>query len=650
MVSHKGVTMKRFFMAALLLSMFGATGTEANSKSGTVDNPKQIPDSIVITSNRFPTPIEKDASSVTIITEEEIEKNSTVMVSELLKQVAGIDVVRSGGLGTQTSVFMRGTNSNHTLVLIDGVEMNNPSSPTTSFDFGSLNVSNIQRIEILRGPQSVLYGSDAVGGVIQIFTKRGFGNLRADIISEAGAYKTYTESINLSGSHAKSDYSLFVSRKDSDGFSTIRKDAGGIEKDGFESTDIIANVGIQLVKNYELTFNGRMSNADADIDQSYGVLDDPNYTSENKMKSFMLRFKNHNSNYKYFQPDLSVSLFNQDIKTINKEDDAHVGESSEFNSNGKRLKVSASNFMNVYNNINSIIGVEYENETFNSDYNSASLWGGYADTVNKVSASTFSLYGLDDWNVNDRFSVSGGVRYDDHEDFGSQFTYRFTSLYRFKSVGLTVKGTYGTAFKAPSLYQLNHVLYGNPDLQPEENKGWELGFEKNSPDNILQFGAAYFSNDIDNLIGFDEMFRSNNIAKATSKGIEAFAQILFKKSSVRIDFTYTDVKDKTNNSKILRRPKEKISFQLNHQFSDMVKANILIRTIGDRFDRDFRPYPFEDVVLAGYTVVDLSASYQVMQDIKVTGRVDNLFDEDYQDVLRYNTPNRSGYIGVKLSL
>ena len=137
--------MKRFFMAALLLFMFGATGTEANSKSGTVDNPKQIPDSIVITSNRFPTPIEKDASSVTIITEEEIEKSPTVMVSELLKQVAGIDVVRSGGLGTQTSVFMRGTNSNHTLVLIDGVEMNNPSSPTTSFDFGSLNVSKIGR-------------------------------------------------------------------------------------------------------------------------------------------------------------------------------------------------------------------------------------------------------------------------------------------------------------------------------------------------------------------------------------------------------------------------------------------------------------------------------------------------------------------------
>ncbi len=642
--------MKRFFMAALLLSMFGATGTEANSKSGTVDNPKQIQDSIVITSNRFPTPIDKDANSVTIITEKDIEKSPTVMVSELLKQVAGIDVVRSGGLGTQTSVFIRGTNSNHTLVLIDGVEMNNPSSPTTSFDFGSLNVSNIQRIEILRGPQSVLYGSDAVGGVIQIFTKRGFGDLQADIMSEAGSYNSYTESINLSGSQAKSDYSLFVSRKNSDGFSTIRQDAGGIEKDGFESTDIIANIGIQLIDNYELTFNGRITDATADIDQSYGVLDDPNYTSENKMNSVKLRLKNHNTNFTYFQPELSVSLFNQDIKTINEEDDTHVGESSEFNSNGKRLKISASNFMNAYKNTNSIIGVEYENETFSSDYNSASLWGGYADTINEVSASTFSLYGLDEWLVNDQFTLSAGTRFDSHEDFGEKLTFRFTSLYKFASIGLSLKGTFGTAFKAPSLYQLNHSLYGNPELQPEENIGWELGFEKTSPDNIFKFGATYFSNDIDNLIGFDVMFRSINIAKATSKGVEAFAQILFKKSSARIDFTYTDVKDKTYQSKILRRPKEKISFQVNQQFSDAMKANLLIRTTGDRFDRDFRPYPFVDVVLKGYTVVDLSASYQVLQALTLTGRIDNLFDEDYQDVLTYNTPNRSVYIGAKLSL
>lgn len=645
--------MKRFFMAALLFIMFGATGTEAKSKSGTIDNPTQIPDSIIITANRYPTPVEKNASSVTILTEEDINNSQTVMVSELLKQVPGLDVVRSGGAGKLTSVFMRGTNSNHTLVIIDGVEMNSPSSPTTSFDFGSLNVSNIERIEILRGPQSVMYGSDAVGGVIQIFTKRGFGDLQTEISAEAGSYNSFTESIHLKGSQDKIDYSLFVSRKDTDGFSAIREDAGGDEKDGFESTDVIANIGIQLFENYDLTFNGRITDATTDIDGFSGILDDPNFVSENKMNSFGLRFKSHDSKSKYFKPEISIAFTNQDLKSTNEEDEMHPGDSSASNYNGKRVKVSASNVMNLYENLNSIVGIEYEKESYDSDSYYYDNWGyppaWVYDTIFEVSASTFSLYGLDDWAVNEQFSISGGVRYDDHENFGSQITYRFTSLYNFPTVGLTFKGTYGTAFKAPSLYQLN----GNIDLQPEENKGWEIGFEKSSSDKILKFGATYFSNEIDNLISYvynfvDDSFIPFNIAEASSEGVEAFAQISFSKSSVRIDFTYTDVEDITNGNNILRRPKEKISFKFNHQFSNSVHASLLVNTIGNRFDTDFSIY--EDVVLEGYTVANLSTSYQLLDNIVLTGRIDNLFDKDYQDVLTYNTPGRSGYVGFKLSL
>ncbi len=296
---------------------------------------------------------------------------------------------------------------------------------------------------------------------------------------------------------------------------------------------------------------------------------------------------------------------------------------------------------------------------YNSDsyYSYLDFWSGSRvwvyDTVLEVSASTFSLYGLDDWAINDKFSVSGGIRFDNHENFGSQLTYRFTSLYRFPSAGLTFKGTYGTAFKAPSLFQLNHKKNGNPDLQPEENVGWELGFEKSSSDKILKFGATYFSNEIDNMFSFvynfaDDSYRPFNIAEATSKGVEAFAQISFQKSSVRIDVTYTDAKDITNKSKILRRPKEKISFKLNHQFSNSMRASLFVQSFGNRFDTDFRTY--KDVVLAGYTVINLTSSYQLFENVLLTGRVDNLFNEDYQDVVTYNTPNRSGYIGLKLSL
>ncbi len=642
--------MKRFFVAALLVLSFGASGTKADSKSGSIDNPKQIPDSIVISANRFPTSIEKTASSVTIISEEDINKSQTVMVSELLKQVPGLDVVRLGGAGTQTSVFMRGTNSNHTLVIIDGIEMNNPT--TSSFDFAFLNVSNIQRIEVLRGPQSVLYGADAVGGVIQIFTKRGFGKLKTEISAEAGSFNSYTESIHMSGSENIIDYSLFVSRKDSDGFSTIREDAGGEEKDGFESTDIVANIGLQITDNYELSFVGKLIDANADIDKSSAVYDDPNSYSENKMNSIALRLKNLDTDSKMFKPELSVAFSSQDLKSVDLLDDAHGASSSELNSTGKRFKLSASNQMEVIENIHTVIGFDYEKETYESDINSTSFFGPYSDTTEELSASTVSIYGLDDWAITEQFSVSGGLRFDDHEDFGSKVTYRFTSLYKFASQGLTLKGTYGSAFKAPSLYQINNETYGNPDLIPEENIGWEIGFTKTSLDNILNFGATYFYNEIDNLIGFDALFKSININEVSTKGVEAFAQIRFKNSSVRFDFTYTDIENKSDESKIIRRPEEKIRMHINHQFSKAIHATLSIQSIGDRFDTDFKPWPGpnEDIILDAYTVVNISASYQILENTVVTGRVDNLFDEDYQDVLRYNTPDRSGYLGLKISL
>ena len=655
-VSTKGVPMKRFFVVALFVLAVGAKGTTAVNESGTVTNPKQIPDSIVISSNKFPTAIEKDASSVTILSNEDIKNSHTVLVSELLKQVPGLNIVRSGGAGGQTSVFMRGTNSNHTLVIIDGVEMNNPSSATTSFDFGSLNSSNIERIEILRGPQSVLYGSDAIGGVIQIFTKRGFGNLKTELSAEGGAYNSYNESVRISGSEDKIDYSLFLARKDSDGFSSIREDAGATEKDQFKSTDAVANIGYQIDKNYELNLNYQLIDANADIDQTFGVLDDPNSTTENKTNNFRLRFKNYNEQETTFKPEFSVAFTNQKVKTLNPEDDTHVGDNSFYDAQGKRIKFSAQNVMKAVYNIQSIIGLEYEEERFSSTYQSSYvdyftnslIWSN--DDIAEVSTSTISMYALDEWTATDKLSLSAGLRYDNHEDFGSQVTYRFTSLYKFQPIGLTIKGTIGSAFKAPSLYQLNHSLYGNKNLQPEENLGWEIGFEKTSPDKVFLFGVTYFSNEIDNLIGYDENFVSINIAEASSKGIEAFAGLNFRSSSVLFNVTYNDVKDKTNQSKILRRPKEKISLKINQQLSSALQASLLVLSVGDRYDRDFRPWPYEDIILEGYTTVNMTASYKILQNAELTGRIDNVFNVDYQDVLTYNTPKRSGYVGLRITL
>ena len=641
--------MKRFFVAVSFILALGATGVKADNESGTIDNPKQIPDSITISANRNATPLSQIASTVTIISEKEIEASQAVMVSDLLRSVPGLDVVQTGGMGRQTSVFLRGANSNHTLVIIDGVEMNSPSSPTTSFDFAHLNIDNIERIEILRGSQSVLYGSEAIGGVINVFTKRGFGKLQAELKSEIGSYNTFSESAQISGNSNKIDYSIYLSRKDSDGFSAVCEDAGGIEKDGYENTEFSGRVGIQLDNNYEMTFIGRSIDATADIDQSFGILDDPNYVSQSKINSFAFGITSHSTN-KCFNPKFDFNVQKQELASIDLVDTAHGVNSSTFNADGKKIKTSLLNQFLLHENSKLLFGVEFEVESFSSDYFSNGFFGPYGDTIAEVDAQTFGLFLLEEAQLNDNWSLTAGLRYDNHEDFGDVITYRFSSAFTLPNSKLKIKANIGSGFKAPSLFQLNHEYYGNPDLQPEESVGWEFGFENTTKNNQISFGALYFSNQFKELIGYDLAFCSINIAKASSEGVELYGQLNFNNSSARIDYTYSKTKDKTTDAPILRRPEHKVNLNFDQSITDALKTKLQILSVSKRNDTDFRPYPYEDVVLEAYKLINISASYNVMNNLTLTGRVHNLFDEDYEEVLTYNTAGRSLYGGIKVSL
>jgi len=244
-----------------------------------------VVDDVVVTATRTEVPLKKAASSVTVIDEKRIQEKHLSTVLEVLREVPGLDIVQTGGLGGTTSAFLRGTNSNHTLVLLDGVQIN--SATTGAFDFADLTTENIDRIEIVRGPQSTLYGSDAIGGVIQIFTKKGKGPSRSSVSIEAGSFLTFRETIRMSGSSDLMDYSFSAERLDSQGFSKANENMGNTEKDGYENTALSSRIGLGLFKKAYLQLTSRYTVSKTDLDTCDPVtffcpVDDPNFVQHNR--------------------------------------------------------------------------------------------------------------------------------------------------------------------------------------------------------------------------------------------------------------------------------------------------------------------------------------------------------------------------------
>ena len=647
--------MNRFLMVIVVTLLFGAMGTNAEISDNTNDNPKEIPDSITVSANRFPTKLTTNASTVTVLTETDIKNSNATMISELLQLVPGLAVVTSGGLGKQTSVFMRGTNSNHTLVIIDGVEINNPSSPSTSYDFAHLNVDNIQRVEILRGSQSILYGSEAIGGVINIYTKRGFGKPTIELSTQAGTYNSYFESATIAGSASSLDYSLNFARKDFKGFSAASENVGGVEKDGYENSEVSLALGLQATDNIEILYTGKYFDATADADKTYFVYDDPNYTVQTKAKISSLTFRTLKE-HKYINPTLQLSYADQQLLNIDEKDAVHGPDASDLDSESNKIKFSLLNQIFINENSTTLLGIEYETENYKStsvntfyDYFSSTEMT-TTTVVDKVDADIISVFGTEQYKFKN-LTLTAGTRFDSHKEFGSVVTYRFTSAFKIPNSGTTLKGTLSSGFKTPSLFQLYDVNYGNRELDPEESKSWELGFSHHTADNQLTFGGTYFQIDVTNLIGFNPMtYQSINVGEIDAQGVEAFAQFSLNNSNLRFDYTYTESIDKETDLQLIRRPMHMFAYSLNQKISEKMKMQFLMRTTGKRFDNDFSTFPSDRVELEGYTIVNVGFDYNLNSTVTLNAKVENLFDESYTEVLTFGTPGRTAFIGFDLSL
>jgi vitamin B12 transporter len=605
---------------------------------------------LVVSPTATETPIDQVASSVTVITAKDIERDQRRTAPDALSTVPGLNVVQSGGPGGLTSVFTRGTNANHTKVLIDGIDVSDPSNPARVFDLGQLLTYDIQQIEVLRGPQSGLYGADALGGVISIITKKGEGPPRATGMIEGGSFGTFNQTAGLSGSEERFNYAFNVAhfRATDVPVTPLELLPPGQKAIGnnYDNMTYSTKLGVDLTEN--LTLNAVARYTDATVRFTGDSFDPVTFSSspaaaqstqtvhqlftrgeavwsvlDGRIKNYFgVNYTNH-WNYNISPGDVAATI-----------------------TTGDRVKYDwhAVTQLAPYHTV--IVGAEHETETLQTSTVSA-------QNVNKA-----GYVELQSQFANRLFLVEN-VRQDDNDRFGEHPTFRLAPALIIPGTETKLKGSYGTGFKAPTLNQLfvsfpAFFFFANPNLKPEESVGYDAGFEQPLFNDRVRFGSTYFHNDITNLIqpvfdGATFTSTNTNIGHGRTEGTENFVAAKVTDSiRVRADYTFTRAVDVTAGLELLRRPREKWSTSVIWNPVERLRLSATVLHTGSFIDVS-RDFSIPRLLAPAYTVVNVAADYAISDQTKVFGRVDNLFNMHYQNPTGFLQPGLGIYGGIRVA-
>jgi vitamin B12 transporter len=606
---------------------------------------------VVSAPRRMEVPLEHVAGSVTVIRREEIERRQLRTLPDVLRSVPGVKVSQAGGVGKQTSVFTRGTESDHTLVLLDGIDVSDPSLPGGGFDIAHVLTENLERVEVMRGPLSSLYGSDAMGGVINLVTRRGQGRPGVTAWAEYGSFKTVQQSTSLYGSHDLAHYALNFTTLHTRGETAIADDRGGSERDGYDNRTVSGRIGFTPTDATELVLVGRFIDTDGDSDPFTEDRD-----AQDETRQLFLRSEGRLDllGGKWRQR-LGVSYTDHDRDSSNDPDSADPS-SSTASYDGTRLGFDWQHDFLVGRGHALTLGAETERETIDSSFSSESSFGPFGSSADE-STRTNAVFLQEQFVFADRLFGATGLRIEDNDDFGSELTYRAAAAYVDPTLGTRIHASIGTAFKAPSLedrygasfFSGFTVFQGNPDLDPEKSRGWEVGIEQPLLGERLRLGVTYFQNRIRDLIETTADFSTlENVGRARTDGFESFVSLrLGDRLFARVDHTYLSAENRDTGQDLLRRPSHTLSGRLEVRPTRRSNLGLGVLYVGHRKDVDPDALTLERVSLGGYTVVDVDAGYEVNDHWKLFGRIDNLFDRDYRDPDGFQSPGFAAYIGLR---
>ncbi len=635
--------------------------------------PPPDPLQITVTANRIPTSIERSGSSVTVISAEDIRKSNPATVVDVLRQVPGLAISSNGGPSQPTTVLLRGGASRHTLVLVDGVRVNDPSSVEGEFDFSTLVPADIERIEVLRGPQSALYGSDAMGGVINIITRKGRGDPRVSLSVEGGSYATRALTASVSGGASTYSYALSLTGAQTAGYSTIGARIGrfearsplGLENDGFTRLGGSARFSFRPAPGTEIEFGFTRSRNRTQFDQTFGVFDVPARSASDATTGFLRAtvdsfdgllktrvtlYGNRTDRYirsdAYFPPFFGVGGFGR----------------SDFAFVGTRTGGEAQSTLDLRQLGSLTWGGALENERYTGRSTPVlDPFGGDVPTQNRAQRETRSAFLMHQITLGERLDVSLGGRMDDVQKVSTFFTGRATAAYRITETSTKLRTSFGTGAKAPALDQLYNPSYGTPSLRPERSIGGDVGIEQQLLDGRAQVSVTGFANRYRDLFVFAP-FDTNtftystcppaqansgcyyNQASARTRGLEVEGRLQLLPGFVTLSgsYTYLDARDTQTGFKLARRPMNQGRMQLTLTPVEGLTIEPSVMLVGQRFSS-----PGQRQMLQPYARFDMRVAYKLNANFEIYVRGENLTDAKYQDVAGYGTPGRSAYAGIR---
>lgn len=596
---------------------------------------------IVITASRSPRPLDQVGEAVSVLATPEIERLQSNNVVDLLRTLPGVSVTRTGGIGTATSVFIRGAESDQTVALIDGVKLNDPSTPGGGFNFGNLLTGNIARIELVRGSQSVIWGSQAIGGVVNLITRAPTEDLALNARAEAGWRDTYQAVANVSGRAGPVAASFGGGWFRSDGLSAF---AGGSERDGYENLGLNGKLVVDLTDTIAVYLRGYFSDGESDIDGFPPPLFAFADTAERSKTRELVGFAGVNAAF------LDGRFRNRLAVTYTDTDRRNFDTGVTFDGNGRNERLEYQGVFTASPAFEAVFGAEREKSRLRT-----SSFGAPADRARvRLDSVYLQLSGAPLAGLR----LTGGIRHDDHQTFGGTTSVAANAVWSLNDGATLLRASYGEGFKAPSLFQL-FSDFGNEALQPERSRSYDLGATQRLLDGAVELSATWFRRDVRNQIDFVSCFQNpipictgrpsgtyDNIRRSRGTGVEATLGLNPTEAlSLRASYTYVDAKNRDTGRALARRPKSSLSALIDYRWPFGLSTGATLTMIGDSFDNAANTRSLD-----GYALVDLRASLPIDRNIELYGRVENLFDESYQTVFRYGTPGRAAYAGVRFAL
>lgn len=611
---------------------------------------------LVVTATRNPQPIERIGQSITVVSPQEIRSSQATVVSDLLATTPGVSFSRNGGVGGSTALRIRGAESDHTVVIIDGVKLNDPSSTGGGYNFSNLLAGDIDRIEVLRGAQSTLWGSQAIGGVVNIVTRQPTEPFEGDLSAEIGSRDTTYLRGGVGGKSDRVAWRIAGGRYRTDGVSTF---APGAEKDGYANTGLTARALMTLTDTVSIDLRGVWSKGRNDFDgfppPTFSFNDSREYGRTEELVVYAgLNFDlldgalTNRIAYGYTRTDRDNFNPDQPVTAVT------------FDAAGENRRWEYQGVWTVSEAWTATFGAETED----AEMRTASPSEFTPNPIPGVGkAGIDGAYLQVQGEVAKGLTLTAGVRRDEHDTFGGKTLGQVAAAWSLNDGATVLRASFGQGFKAPTLFHL-FSEYGNLGLEPEQANSWDASLTQRFLDNRLVVSATWFQRETENQIDFFSCastttnplcFRNgvrrsgvyDNVAQTKAHGLELEGKALLGALTLEANYTWTDTENDSpgnvnRGKKLTRRPDHQANLKAVYAWENGGEVSGAIRHVGEAFDNTGNTY-----VLRSYTLVDLRASWPVTDKVDLYGRIENALDEEYETTRNYGTVGRGAYVGVR---